>query len=77
MLHRTLSGFSLTPERIVLFLAHYPPDVPTLEDARAIARGPTPERAMLVVTEQDPFMEAPIEILWFRTLTDQDRELLP
>lgn len=77
LLHRTLSGVHLTPERLLLFFASYPPEHATIEQARSVARGPTPTQAALVITEKDQFMETATELLWFRSLSEEDLELLP
>ncbi len=74
-LHRVLYALRLQTDDTSLFITTYSGIARTLDDARARARsGPLPVDVDVQVVSQRQFASVPYEIVWFRSLTPDERK---
>ena len=73
-LHRVLYALRLQTDDTSLFISTYAVHASTLEGARDLARsGPLPVEVEVQVVSQRQFGSVPYEIVWFRSLTPEER----
>jgi hypothetical protein len=73
-LHRVLYALRLQTDDTSLFISTYAVHPSTLDGARALARsGPLPVDVEVQVVSQRQFGSVPYEIVWFRSLTPEER----
>jgi hypothetical protein len=74
-LHRVLSALRLQTDDTSLFITTYSGIARTIEVARDRARsGPLPVEVDVQVVSQRHFASVPYEIVWFRSLTPEERK---
>jgi hypothetical protein len=74
-LHRVLYALRLQTDDTSLFITTYSGSVRTLDEARERARsGPLPIDVDVEVVSQRTFASVPYEIVWFRSLTPDERK---
>ena len=74
-LHRVLYALRVQSDDTSLFISTYAVRARTLDEARDLARsGPLPVEVDVQVVSQRQFGSVPYEIVWFRSLTPDERE---
>jgi hypothetical protein len=74
-LHRVLYALRLQTDDTSLFISTYAVRPRTIDDARELSRsGPLPIEVDVQVVSQRQFASVPYEIVWFRSLTPEERE---
>jgi len=74
-LHRVLYALRLQTDDTSLFISTYAVHPRTLDAARELSRsGPLPIAVEVQVVSQREFASVPHEIVWFRSLTIEERE---
>lgn len=74
-LHRVLYALRLQTDDTSLFITTYAVRASTLDQARKLAQsGPLPIEVDVEVVSQRQFASIPYEIVWFRSLTPEERE---
>lgn len=72
-LFRVLMALTFDNQKTVVFVFRYPARPRSLSEARALAQGNL-ESSLVETHVRDVFVEAGYEIVWFRTLTEEESD---
>jgi hypothetical protein len=74
-LHRVLYVLRVPPMDATLFITIYATRTETIEQAREAAKGPPlPIQVPVQVFSEPQFASVPYEVVWFRSLTQEERD---
>jgi hypothetical protein len=74
---RTLTSLGVGDDRNVIFFTVFAPTAPDFDRARELARDPAlPIRDELVLLPEDYFFPRSWKVVWFRTLSEEERSIL-
>jgi hypothetical protein len=75
---RVLGGVVLDNGDTILFVTKYLPVLPSFDAAEDLAQGPTPPIAFKSTSVSRAEVEShPYRVVWFRSLSEEEKELLP